>query len=381
MTDAGRTADPGPVRVVGKRQSSTRAIPDQLPLPFVELFSWPSPLEHLPGFSRAVGGGVDVWMKREDLIPVGIGGNKVRNLEFIIGEAVARGADVVVVYGRGRANHNRLTAAAAARAGLRCVMVLTGPAPAVPSPNERLSALLGAEMRYAADDRPETRAALLADVLAELRAAGAKVYEAPFGAAGPLGGCGQVLAGLELARQLDDAGVHADYVFLAAATGANYAGLRVGLWLAGLDGTTVVGVPSYFSTATSEAEFRGDLRALMTEVRAQWRRVPAGTVRDESSWDDTIVIDDTAPWLPYWVPGPGAEEAAALLGATEGICVEPVYTARTAAAIRTWAASGRLDGKTVVMWHGGGLPALFEEYGGLRPGGGLQGTQPARGPT
>ena len=380
MTDALRTGRPGSVCAVGMRQASTRAIPAELPLPFVELFSWPSPLEHLPGFSRGVGGGADVWIKREDLIPVGIGGNKVRNLEFIMGEAVARGADVVVTCGRGRANHCRLTAAAAARTALRCVLVMTGPAPAQPSPNERMSVLLGAEMRYAADDRPETRAALLGDVLAELRAQDAVPYEAPFGDAGVVGACGQVLAGFELARQLADAGNAADYVFVASATGANYTGLRVGLWLAGLDATKVVAVPSYFSTATSEAEFRDDLRGLMAELRALWATVPAGRVRDEGSWDDTILIDDTAPWLPYWVPGPGADEAAALLGATEGICVEPVYTARTAAAIKAWAAAGRFDGKTVVMWDGGGLPALFEDYGGRPAGGSRRTGEPARGP-
>jgi 1-aminocyclopropane-1-carboxylate deaminase/D-cysteine desulfhydrase-like pyridoxal-dependent ACC family enzyme len=350
----------GSVRLAG-------AVGRQAPLPRVELFSPPTPLDPLPRFGEALraiaaegghDGPTDVWMKREDLIGIGLGGNKVRNLEFHLGAAVEGGADVAVTSGRGRANHCRLTAAAAARAGLRCVLVLSGPRPLTPSPNERILELLGAELRYAEDESLDRREELLAQVVEELRAAGSTPYLVPLGASGPVGASGQVVAGLELADQLAAAGITADSVLVGAATGGTYSGLRVGLWLAG-SGARVIGVPTYFSSAGSEVDFRRHLAELLVELRALW--APDGG--EAAAWDDQVVLDDLTDWLPYWTASSAATAAARLLGMTEGICAEPVYTARVLAAAVAWARAGRLDSQTVVLWHGGGTPALFEDYG------------------
>ena len=96
-------------------------------LPRFALIDGPSPLQRLPRFSAALGGTVDVWIKREDLLPLAFGGNKLRNLEFLVGEALAEGADTLVTSGRRWSNHCRLTAAAGAKAGLAVHLVLTGP--------------------------------------------------------------------------------------------------------------------------------------------------------------------------------------------------------------------------------------------------------------
>ncbi|MBF6606078.1 MAG: pyridoxal-phosphate dependent enzyme [Chloroflexi bacterium] len=338
------------------------------PLPQVELFTKPTPLEHLPRFSHALGAiaaaaghdpAVDVWMKREDLMSIGLGGNKLRNLEFHVGAALAQGADALVTSGRGRANHCRLTAAAAARAGLRCILVLSGPRPAEPSPNERVCELLGAELRYASDSAAGTRDTLLREVLGEIRNGQGVPYEVVLGASGVVGASGQVLAGMELSEQLSTIGVSPDYLFVGAATGGTYAGLRVALWRAGL-ATTVIGVPTYFSTAPSESVFRGHLVLLMSELRELWGE---GRSAGRSRWSDEIILDDLTSWLPYGTASPGAADAAHLLGATEGIAADPVYTARVAAGIAAWARAGRLERRTVVLWHAGGTPALFENYG------------------
>ncbi|HVA86616.1 MAG TPA: pyridoxal-phosphate dependent enzyme [Candidatus Saccharimonadales bacterium] len=339
-----------------------------LPLPQVELFTKPTPLEHLLRFNRALGAiaanaghdpAVDVWVKREDLMSIGLGGNKLRNLEFHVGAALAQGANALVTSGRGRANHCRLTAAAAARAGLRCVLVLSGPRPAEPSPNERVCELLGADLRYASDSAAGTRDTLLREVLAEIRDGPGVPYEVELGASGVVGASGQVLAGMELSDQLSTMGVSPDYVFVGTATGGTYAGLRVGLWRAGLV-TTVIGIPTYFSTAPSESTFRDHLALLMAELRELWGE---GRSAGRSSWSDEIILDDLTSWLPYGTASPGAADAARLLGATEGIAADPVYTARVVAGITAWAGAGRLERKTVVLWHGGGTPALFEDYG------------------
>ena len=174
-----------------------------------------------------------------------------------------------------------------------------------------------------------------------------------------VGASGQVLAGLELADQLCTLGVLPDYLFVGLATGGTYAGLRVALWRAGL-ATTVIGVPTYFSTAPSESIFRRHLRLIMAELRELWGE---GRSAGGSRWSDEIVLDDLTSWLPYGSTSPEAAAAAHLLGGTEGIAADPVYTARVAAGIAAWARAGRLERRTVVLWHGGGTPALFEDYG------------------
>lgn len=354
--------------MAGPLLTATRYNDTELPLPYVELFTKPTPFDRLARFSRGLGAiaasagydpAVDVWVKREDLMAIGLGGNKLRNLEFHVGAAIAHGADTLVTAGRGRANHCRLTAAAAARAGLRCILVLSGPAPAVPSPNERICELVGADMRYAADSTVLSRDVLLSATLAQLRAEQAVPYEVELGASGVVGASGQVLAAMELAGQLEAAELSADFVFVGAATGGTYAGLQVGLWRAGLH-TRVIGVPTYFSSAASESAFRGYLVWLMSELHELWGD---GDANGSAPWNVEPLLDDLTEWLPYGIGSPEALAAGRLLGGTEGIPADPVYTARVAASIVAWARAGRLAGKTVVLWDGGGTPALFEDYG------------------
>ncbi|HET9457566.1 MAG TPA: pyridoxal-phosphate dependent enzyme, partial [Candidatus Limnocylindrales bacterium] len=141
-------------------------------LPRFELVGGPSPLARLERFSAALGGGAEIWVKREDLLPLAFGGNKLRNLEFLVGDALARGCDVLVTSGRRWSNHCRLTAAAGARAGLEVHLALTGPPSPTPGPNERLDALLGARVHVAATGAREDREALLATIVGDLVVAG-----------------------------------------------------------------------------------------------------------------------------------------------------------------------------------------------------------------
>src|SRR3954471_13286688 len=141
-------------------------------LPRFALIDAPSPFQRLPRFSAALGGGAEIWIKREDLLPLAFGGNKLRNLEFLIGAAVADGADTLVTSGRRWSNHCRLTAASGAKAGLGVHLVLSGPQLDAPGPNQRLDELLGAQLRVAATDQRADREALVEQVVAELRAAG-----------------------------------------------------------------------------------------------------------------------------------------------------------------------------------------------------------------
>jgi D-cysteine desulfhydrase len=191
-------------------------------MPRFDLIGGPSPLVAAPRFSAALGDRAEVWIKREDLLPLAFGGNKLRNLEFLVGEALARGADTLVTSGRRWSNHCRLTAAAGPRAGLGVHLVLTGPPVSPPGANERLDVLLGAHVHVAATDARTDREALVARVARELIAGGHRPYVIGLGGTSSsegdaVGAVGQVLAGLEMAAQAKARRRHAGPVRVAGA--------------------------------------------------------------------------------------------------------------------------------------------------------------------
>jgi L-cysteate sulfo-lyase len=323
--------------------------------PRFELLDGPSPLHRLPRFGAALGGagGVDVWVKREDLLPLAFGGNKLRNLEFLVGAALAEGADTLITSGRRWSNHCRLTAAAGARAGLEVHLVLTGPPAGVPGANERLERLLGAYVQVTRTGERTERTAAVEALATTLRAAGRRPYVIDVGGTGVTGALGQVLAGLELAGQARSRGFEPDTVILPTATGGTQAGLAVGLALAGLD-TAVVGV----AVAHPAAEVR---RAVVTLAGELAQMVGLAPDRQPE-----IVVEDPQEPAGYGRRDPAADEATELLARTEGILVDPIYTAKALAWLMAEARRGRLDGRTVVFWHAGGTPGLFES---LEPAG------------
>jgi 1-aminocyclopropane-1-carboxylate deaminase/D-cysteine desulfhydrase-like pyridoxal-dependent ACC family enzyme len=314
-------------------------------LPRFRLFDDPSPLHRLTGFSAALGGGADVWIKREDLLPLAFGGNKLRNLEFLIGAALAEDADVVVTSGRRWSNHCRLTAAAGAAAGLGVHLILSGPPVAPPGPNERLDRLLGAIVHVSATDARADREALVAEVVASVRGAGLRPYLVPVGGSGPIGAAGQVLAGLELGAQARALGISPEAVIVPSATGGTQAGLLVGLRLGGLT-TRLAGI----AVANPPAELVPVIERLLEGLE------PLAGIRVGS---DEIELDGA--WLgpAYGVPTAAATEAAELLARTEGILVDPIYTAKALAALVDGVRAGRFTG-AIVFWHAGGTPGLFE---------------------
>ena len=215
--------------------------PDPLRFPRFNLIDGPSPLAPLPRFSAALGGRVEVWIKREDLLPLAFGGNKLRNLEFLVGAALAEDADCLVTSGRRWSNHARLTAAAGARPGWR----FTSCCPARRSTRQSgrpTRRTIGATVHQAATDDRAERAAIVERVVAELRAEGRRPYIVASAATGIVGAVGQVLAGLEVPRARR-ASVSSRTVVVPSATGGTQAGLLVGLRTAGLRPTST-GSPS-----------------------------------------------------------------------------------------------------------------------------------------
>ena len=317
-------------------------------LPRFALLDGPSPLQPLERFSDALGGRTEIWIKREDLLPLAFGGNKLRNLEFLVGAAIAEDADTLVTAGRRWSNHCRLTAAAGARAGLAVHLVLSGPPAAVAGPNERLDEILGAVIHVAPTDARADRDALVAQVTADLRQAGRRPYVIDVGGSGVVGAVGSTLAGLEVADQAAAAGRLFASVVAPTATGGTQAGLLVGLALAGRSATAVRGI----AVAHPAAHLAPTVIGMVDGLVALTGLHPGAV--------GPIEIDDAQLGAGYGHPTPEAEAAMRLLARTEGILVDPIYTAKALAGLVAGVNLGVFDGQAVVFWHAGGTPGLFE---------------------
>lgn len=307
------------------------------------LIDAPSPLQPLPRFSAALGGSLEVWIKREDLLPIGLGGNKLRNLEFLIGAALADGADTLVTEGRRWSNHARLTAAAGARAGLDVHLVLSGPETDPSNPGIVMDRLFGATIHQAATDDRAEREARRDDVVDRLRAAGRRVSVIGVGGSGAVGALGQVAAAAETLGQAPPF----DAIVVPSATGGTQAGLLVGSRACGA-GTIVHGV----AVARPAEELRGLVAALVRELGAIDGLPLVG--RHE------IVVDGAQLGPGYGHPTEAAAAATALLARTEGILVDPIYTAKALAGLIAAARDGTLAGPRVLFWHAGGVTGMFE---------------------
>jgi 1-aminocyclopropane-1-carboxylate deaminase/D-cysteine desulfhydrase-like pyridoxal-dependent ACC family enzyme len=310
------------------------------PPPRFPLFDSPSPLHPLPRFSEdALGGRAEVWIKREDLLPIAFGGNKLRNLEYLVGAARDDACDTLVTSGRRWSNHARLTAAAGAMAGLAVHVVLSGPQVDPPGPGIRLAKAFGATVHaLATADRAE-REATVARVADDIVAAGGRPYVIDIGGSGATGAWGQVLASREVVAQADAAGLRIDRIVVPSATGGTQAGLLVGVGR----GTTVTGV----IVARSSAELRPVIASTVGAL--------GGSI-DPAAID----LDDTQLGGGYGRPSPAAAEATELIARSEGILVDPIYTAKALAGLVAGVRSGAWDGERLVFWHAGGLTGLFE---------------------
>ena len=315
--------------------------------PRFPLLGGPSPLERWERFGAAIlaspvdpDGSTEVWAKREDLLPLAFGGNKLRNLEFLVGAALAEDADTLVTSGRRWSNHCRLTAAAGARAGLAVHLVMSGPPVDPPNPGVVLSRMLGATVHQAATAERAERAAIVDRVVSELQAQGRRPYVIGVGGSGVVGAYGQVLGGYELIDQAAAAGFRPDVVVLPTATGGTQAGLVTAFASEGAS-IRVVGM----AVARPASELRPTVAELVCALGVDGA---------------PIEIDDRALGAGYGIPSAAAAEAAGLLARTEGVLVDPIYTAKALGGLVEMVRSGELRGRRVVFWHAGGLPGLFE---------------------
>lgn len=311
------------------------------PLPLGYL---PTPLRPLLRLSQALGG-PEVWIKRDDLTGLGLGGNKIRKLAFLLAEAQRQHADVIMTTGAQQSNHARQTAAVAAMLGLPCVLVLRGDPPAKPQGNYFLDLLLGAEVRWSGD-RPLLQA--LDAEAAALRQEGRHPYVITYGGSSALGACGFVAGIAEVAMQAQALGITFDAIVFASSSGGTQAGMAAGVRALELP-TRVIGI----SISEPASSFRPDLARLTNETAALLKL-------DLAFSNDDFDVRDAYLGQGYGIVTDVEREAIRFAARTEGQLVDPVYTGRALGGLMDLIRRGEFSpSQRVLFWHTGGAPALF----------------------
>ena len=317
-------------------------------IPHLNYGVFPTPIEEAPRFRQALGGAAPrVFIKRDDYTGPGFGGNKVRKLEYVLAKAVADGAEVAVTSGGLKSNHARVTAAMCARIGLRCVLVLNSAAvtyEGLKPASLAVDELFGAEVVRVGSR--EERATTVESVAERFRGEGKNVAVIPIGASIPLGALGFVRAVKETKSQLEAIDTRIDYVFHSSSSGGTQAGIVAGCQLFDWRGVKVVGVSPDDPSASISAEVGKIIRGVGEALGAQLS-------------EDVKVLDDYVG-DGYGVPSAQGDEAIELLARTEGVILDPVYTAKAMAALIDLVRKGKLtDNDNVMFWHTGGQLALF----------------------
>lgn len=312
--------------------------------PALPLVTMPTPIHEMAGLRAALGGGPRLLVKRDDTIPFGFGGNKVRKLAFVVAQAVAEGADALVTTGGIQSNHARVTAAVAATLGMRCVLIANGTRQERPTANALLDALLGADVRYVSSR--EERNAAIDDAAAQLAREGHKPFTIPLGASTPLGALGFARAVGEMLRQ----GPAPDLIYHSSSSAGTQAGLLAGCALHGL-ATRVVGV----SPDDPVASIAGRVRDVMQGM-GQLLGVDGGALAGARP----IEIDDGFIGDGYGVPSDASREAQRLAARSEAIFVDNTYTAKALAGLIAAVRARRIPADaTVLFWHTGGQVGIF----------------------
>ena len=312
--------------------------------PRVSIAHLPTPLEEMPRLSEALGG-PRLFVKRDDQTGLATGGNKARKLEFLVADALEKGADTIITAGAVQSNHARQTAAAAARFGLRCCLVLSGQSPDRWTGNLLLDELLGAEIRWAGE---RERSQVMEEVAEEMTRLGRRPYIVPLGGSNPVGAAGYVGAMVELTAQLEVRDLQVERVVFPTGSGGTQAGLMVGAKALGFAGR-IEGV----SVSPTKDVLKARLEELVTET--------AAFLGLDLSFDgEDFIVHDDYLGEGYARMGPPEREAIRLSARTEGLLLDPVYTGRAMAGLIDLIRRGVFgQDETVLFWHTGGTPALF----------------------
>jgi len=325
--------------------------------PRVSLATLPTPLVEARRMRDALGGVEGcprIFIKRDDLTGLALGGNKARKLEFLMADALASGADVIVSSGATQSNHARMTAAAARVAGLECVLVLSARQSEPPlQGNLLLDRLFGATIHFI-QANPDPRFAVASDdvqkvdeIVEELTRSGRRPYVIPIGGSSPIGAMGYVAGTRELQQQIETA---VDRVYYASGSRGTQAGLELGARAFGVE-------YRLHGIAVSAGENEKQRRAArLVNDAASLLGLPIRVDPEELVTDQRFIGEG------YGIPGAECLEAIRLLARTEAILLDPCYTGKGMAGLIHDVRAGAIaPGETVVFLHTGGAPALFSQ--------------------
>ncbi len=309
-----------------------------------------TPLEHLPLLTQYMGG-PHIFIKRDDLLGLTAGGNKTRKLEFLVADALKKGADTLITVGAVQSNHCRLTLAAAVKEGMKCRLVLEQRVPNSydydASGNNFLFRLLGVEKTTVVDLGTDLGAAMQAEA-DELAAEGRKGYVIPGGGSNPIGALGYVACAQEFLAQAFDKNIHFDHFVCASGSGGTHAGILVGLQAMGSK-IPVTGI----SVRRPVPEQEGLIGGLAIQTR-EFLGLPAEVGEGE------LKIFDDYVGPGYSIPTEEMAEAVRIFARKEGILLDPVYTGKAAAGLLDLIQKGHFKkGEKVVFLHTGGAPGLY----------------------
>ena len=313
-------------------------------VPSIPFAPQPSAVEPMLGLSAALGGGPRLLVKRDDALSFAFGGNKVRKLALVAARAQADGADTLITAGAVQSNHARVTAAAAAKLGMRAILVVNGGPSSRPAGNALLDALLGAEVVYV--PTREERAPRMREIADSVREAGRRPFEIPIGASTPLGALGFVNAVLELLDQMPPP----DVIVHATSSGGTQAGLVAACRLLGLP-TRILGISADDEASTLQAQVQRIIGGMAGLLDVDPDLLARGT---------SIEVDDRFVGDGYGIESDASREAIGLVARTEGIFLGPTYTGKAMAGLIAYVRQKRFtEEQTVLFWHTGGQPGLF----------------------
>ncbi len=317
--------------------------------PRVDLGTFPTPLDPCPRLSEAVGG-PPIYIKRDDLTGLALGGNKTRNLEFQIGSAVAQGCDSVVAGADTQSNQCRQTAAACAKVGLDCYLVLSAGLHSELQGNLLLDHVFGANVTVLDDANIDNLQARIDPIEADLRAQGRKTYRITSMYPEPAlrAMCGYLSCALELSTQLAALPKPPSAIFITSGSGTTHAGFATGVKLLGLP-TKVIGI-----SIKEPADEQRENVAKRSQTLAEQLGLPCALTVDE------VLVYGEYIGEKYGVVTEAGMEALRLTAQTEGILLDPVYTGKTMSGLIDMARKGDIPAdQPAVMVHTGGIPALF----------------------
>lgn len=311
-------------------------------IPRLRLANLPTPVESLSRLSAAFQG-PKILIKRDDLTGTGLGGNKIRKLEYLMAEAQANGAKCLITTGAAQSNHARQTAAVAARLGFHCKLVLSGNSSEREDGNLLIDRLFGAEITWCEiTDRSET----LQKVFEESWRRGERPYLIPMGGSTPIGSLGYMNAFDELISQ----NIEVDWIILPSSSGGTQAGLELGKSKNAWKGS-ILGV----NVGSEEKDLKGKILELCTQALDR-----IGDKEMAHGWE--ILLTEDYRESGYGNPTTAELEAIRLFAQLEGIILDPVYTARAAAAMIDMIRKGVFSvDERILFWHTGGIPAIFSE--------------------